>query len=86
MLFDFIISGEKGFLFWLLHGWFFLPSSVVGAGGLAPLGVETGPLAFLPLLTLREGSKYLHFLKVGPLRPAPQSGCGKSQMQKCFGH
>lgn len=53
MLFDFIIFGEKGFLFRVLHGWLLLFSSlsVVGAGGLPGLGVEMGTLVFLPLLS-----------------------------------
>lgn len=44
MLFDFIIFGEKGSLFWVLHGWLFLSSSphIVGASGLTGLGVDMG--------------------------------------------
>lgn len=85
MLFDFIIFGKKGFLFFefCMAGYFFPPRS--------PSWVQEGSLVWewqwgpwLPCCCSpsRYPSKYLDFLKVGASKLAPRGACELPQRGK----
>lgn len=73
MLFDFIVSGKKGFPSWVSQGWMFLPHAPsLRAGGLRGLGAGMGLRFYCRCSPTWDRSKYLDLLRMGALTGSPK--------------